>query len=210
MRVQDVMTSEVVSVAPEATLKEVAGLLASRRISGVPVVDAAARVVGVVSEADILRKEAGGLDARTAGEAMSTPAIVIGRTRDVAEAARLMTERAVNRLPVVDDEENLLGIVTRADLVRAFVRSDDEIARELREDVFLATLWIDPATVEIRVENGEATLSGEVPTKADAQLLEHFAARVPGVVSVRGDLRWRVDEPRLPRTDPRVPATPMR
>jgi IMP dehydrogenase/GMP reductase len=118
-----------------------------------------------VSEADIVRREAGDdrrrgalgwlplerapakLEARTAGEAMSSPPIVIQPQRDVAEAARLMTERVVNRLPVVEADEKLVGIVTRADLVRVFVRSDDEVARELREDVVVDTLWIDPASV---------------------------------------------------------------
>lgn len=226
MKVRQVMTEDVVSVSPEATLKEVAELLARHRISGIPVLDGDGRVLGVVSEADIVRRETGDdrergllgwllserppakLEARTAGEAMSSPPIVIQPQRDVAEAARLMTERAVNRLPVVEADEKLVGIVSRADLVRVFVRSDDEIARELREDVVVDTLWIDPASVEITVENGDVTLAGEVATKADAQLLEHFASRVPGVVSVRAELRWRVDEPRLPRSDPRVPTPP--
>ena len=226
MKVRDVMTEGVVSVSPDATLKEVAELLSGHRISGLPVVDGERRVVGVVSEADIVRREAGDdrtrgvlgwlllerpparLDARTAGEAMTSPPIVIRPDRDVADAARLMTEQVVNRLPVVDADQRIVGIVTRADLVRVFVRSDEEIARELRDDVLVDTLWIDPASVEITVENGDVALTGEVATKADVRLLAHFASRVPGVVSVRSELRWRVDEPRLPQSDPRVPAPP--
>ncbi len=228
MRIGEVMTKDVVAFGPAATLKEVAGLLARERISGVPVIDAERHVLGVVSEADIVAREAGseppdGLfarlltrrraaagAARTAGEAMSAPPLTIAPERNVAEAARLMTERRVNRLPVADRAGKLVGIVTRADLVRAFTRSDAEIEHELRDEVMLDTLWIDPATVEITVHEGEVTLAGELDTKAEARLLESFAARVPGVVSIRSRLRWRRDEPRLPRSQPYVPIPPRR
>src|SRR5580765_3776523 len=150
MRVQDVMTKTVHTVTPETPLKRVAAVLAALGISGLPVLDADGAVVGIVSEADILYKErleppARGrlrtllgpaqadaekakLEARTAGEAMTSPALTIGPRRPVAEAAGRMLDEHVNRLPVVDDAGRLLGIVTRADLVRAFVRTDDEIA----------------------------------------------------------------------------------
>lgn len=228
MNVSEVMTKEVVAAEPGTTLKEVAELLSRHRISELPVVDGTRRVLGVVSEADILRTEAeedrrhglvgrllakdrpAKLGARTAGEAMTSPPITLRPERDVAEAARLMIERDVNRLPVVDAEERLVGIVARADLVRAFARPDAEIEHELREDVLLDTLWIDPATVEISVQGGEVTLEGEVDTKADARLLETFAARVPGVLSVRSKLRWRRTRPRLPRSQPYVPIPPRR
>jgi CBS domain-containing protein len=121
-----------------------------------------------------------------------------------------MAEQGVNRLPVVDAHGALAGIVTRADVVRAFVRSDAELERELREEVAVGTLWIDPADVWITVDEGQVRLAGEVDTKADAELFEYFASRVPGVVSVRSTLRWRIDKPRLPRSDPRVPAAPRR
>lgn len=228
MKVSELMTKDVVTVERQSTLKEVAELLAGRRISGVPVVDRPRRVVGVVSEADIAEKEAAvdrprgvvdwllargtspRLEARTAGEAMSSPPITLRPDRDVAEAARLMIEQGVNRLPIVDAEGTLVGIVTRADLVRAFIRSDAEIEHELLEDVVLGNLGIDPDTVETSVNEGEVTLTGEVDTKADAGLLETFAARVPGVVSVRSELRWRREKPRLPRSQPYVPIPPRR
>lgn len=226
MKIADLMTREVVSVAPETSLKEIAELLVERRISGVPVVDAGARVLGVVSEADIVRQEAGrvrarGLlarlfsrrgasEARTAREAMTSPPVTIASEQQVAQAARLIGDRQVNRLPVVDEAGTLVGIVTRADLVRAFVRSDEEIARELRDDVVLRSLWIDPAAVQITVSDGDVVLAGTVDSKTDARLLEQFAACVPGVVSVRSRLRWRIDEVRLPAPDPRVPQPPSR
>jgi CBS domain-containing protein len=217
IKVRDVLSADVIVVAPEAPLKEVAELLFQHRISGVPVTDRDGKVLGVVSEADFVRKEASSdagrkraregpvLEARTAGEAMTSPAITVGPECDVYEAARLMTDRRVNRLPVTDAEGKLVGIVTRADLVRAFVRSDDEIERELREEVVLRTLWIDPEDVWISVDAGEVRLAGKLGTKADAELLEYFASRVPGVVSVHSTLRWQIDEPRLQRSDPRIP-----
>lgn len=225
MKISEVMTRDVRAVSPETPLKEVATLLSEKRISGVPVVDGDERVVGIVAESDIVRQEQGAerergllarvvegppirLEARTAAEAMNAPAVTIGPDAEVAEAARLMTEHGVNRLPVVDEDGRIAGIVTRADLVRAFARPDDEIERELREEVLLRTLWIDPARVQVSVRDGEVTLEGEVEQKADAELLEYFASRVPGVVAVRPNLRWLIEEPRLPQSDPRVPAPP--
>jgi len=222
MKVEEVMTREVATVGPPEPLRAVAGMLARMNISGVPVVEGG-RVVGVVSEADIVEKEAFALRpsrlqrmlgqdrisakkaARTAQEAMTSPAVTVSPRLDVARAARLMIERGINRLPVVDAAGALVGIVTRADLVLAFVRPDEEIARELREDVAARTLWLDPGDLEIEVEDGEVTLAGEVGMKADARLLKRFAERVPGVVSVRSELRWRIDDAELPRSDPRVP-----
>lgn len=228
MKVQDVMTREVTTVAPEASLKEVAETLVASRISGLPVVDDSRAVLGVISEADIVGKEAGAppersllgrllhpsdhskLDARTTSEAMTSPAVTILQDREVAEAARTMMEQSVNRLPVVDGSGRLVGIVTRADLVRAFVRSDAEIETELREGVVTQKLWIDPTDLHITVENGEVALRGKVDSKADAELLEYFATRVPGVVAVHSTLRWTMDDPRPPSTDPHVPAPPAR
>jgi CBS domain-containing protein len=218
MKVEDVMTREVKTVAPETPLREVARILAEHRISGVPVVEKG-KVVGVVSEADILVKEQGErrrrggllgllldngrsletkLEARTAGEAMTAPAITIGPKRPLAEAAAKMVEEKVNRLPVVDEEGNLLGIVTRADLVRAFVRPDEEIAREIREDIVFRTLWIPPEQVEVKVDKGLVTLRGHVETKADAELLPSFVQRVAGVVAVDAELTWEDEGGRRP------------
>jgi CBS domain-containing protein len=210
MKIEEIMTSEVATVRSETSLKEAAEILARRGISGLPVVDADRRVVGVLSEGDILFKETGGhdrsllerwlapptswdekLEARSVGEAMSAPAVTIGPKRRVNEAANLMIDEGVNRLPVVDDEGKLVGIVSRADLVRAFVRSDEEILREIREDVLRRILWIEPDLLEVVVEKGEVRLGGHVETKGDAELIPEFAQRVPGVVSVESKIRWR-------------------
>ncbi len=212
MRVKDLMTTNVLTVRPSTPLKDAAALLAERRISGLPVVDDESRVLGVLSEGDILYKETGTKDkpglidrllsvppvglelklaAKTVGEAMSAPALTIGPRRPVTEAASVMIDEGVNRLPVIDDEERLIGIITRADLVRAFVRSDAEIQAEILEDVFRRTLWLEPDTLQIEVRGGEVRLSGEVETRTDAELIPTFVQRVPGVVSVLSKLRWR-------------------
>lgn len=195
------MTQDVITVAPGTSLKVVAAMLVEARISGVPVCDGEGRVLGVVSEADIIWKtqgyhaersrflrwivdKTGGdfvrLDARNAGDAMTAPALTVGPDADVTSAARLMVERRVNRLPVVENGR-LVGIVTRADLVRAFTRADAEIAAEIRERVLLETMWLDPSAVEVTVEAGDVTLTGEFE---EPELVESFVRRIPGVVSV--------------------------
>jgi CBS domain-containing protein len=212
MRITDIMTSDVVTVRPEASLKEVAGVLAEHRISGVPVVAEGGDVVGVVSEGDILFKERGpserggrlawvfdrfGIEgqskheAHTASEAMTSPAKTIAPWRDVSVAAAQMLEAGVNRLPVVDSSSRLVGIVTRADLVRAFARSDAEIEREIREDVLLRMFsFSDRSAVTVAVEEGKVTLGGSVHARTDAVLVPAAVARVPGVVEVESSVGW--------------------
>lgn len=217
MRVRDLMTERVLSIGPEAPIKDVARILVEHRISGLPVCDVEGRVLGVVSEGDILYKEhdpkeghrggplswivegsptdAGELKATalTAAKAMTTPAITVAPYESVAEAARLMCERGVNRLPVVKDEK-LIGIVTRADLVRAFIRSDEEIAKEIEDEVLGRTLWIDAGKVEVEVTHGSVQLDGRLHTRSDAELLERLVARVPGVVGVESSVGWQIDD----------------
>jgi CBS domain-containing protein len=224
MKVSDAMTKDVITVSPETSLKDAAAVLAERGISGLPVVEGE-NVVGMISEADIVARATGvrespsllgalfagrkgheDVEATSVADAMSSPAVTIGPEQQVAEAARVMVEKRVNRLPVVE-EGRLAGIVTRADLVRAFVRPDEELEREIREDAE-RTLWIDPEGLDITVENGVVTLAGEIELRSDAELLEKHVAAVPGVVAVRAELRWRLDKPRVPTGDPHVPHPP--
>ncbi|MDF2734524.1 MAG: hypothetical protein K0S97_1147 [Chloroflexota bacterium] len=217
LKVRDVMARQVVTVDPETALKDVAGLLVDRRISGVPVLDAGGAVVGVVSETDLLIKEQGAesirhrrmarffgdssesrrqlakLTAVTAGEAMTAPAVTIGSYRRVAEAAALMVARKVNRLPVVDDGR-LVGIVTRADLVRVFVRSDAELAQTIRDEVLLHILWLDPALFRVAVSDGVATITGRVQRRSTAEMIAPTVSMVPGIVDVRAEVTWAVDD----------------
>lgn len=214
MKIKDVMTKDVLTVPTGKTLKETAQLLAEKGISGLPVVDDDGVVVGVISEADILFKERGPerrhggafawlfypdtlenetkLDARTAGEAMSSPPVTIGPDRPLGEAAARMLDERVNRLPVVGEDGELIGIVTRADLVRAFTRPDTEIESEIRKELVGRTFWLEPENLEIKVQKGEVTVAGEVETKSDAKLLPELIERVPGVVSVDAHLTWKV------------------
>jgi CBS domain-containing protein len=213
MHVQELMTRKVVTVEPATSLKQVARLLSEHRISGMPVCEGG-HVLGVVSEADILWHEQGfapersrffawlversggdetRLAARTAGEAMTSPAVTVGPRTPTAAAARLMVERRVKRLPVVEDGL-LVGVVSRGDLVRAFHRSDAEITGEIRDDLLLRVLWIDPNEIDVRVQEGEVTLSGTVETRTAAEVVDAYVRRVPGVVDVLSNLAWRVDD----------------
>jgi CBS domain-containing protein len=202
------MTQDVATVAPDTDLRAVAALLVQKRISGVPVVDGG-QVLGVVSERDILFKErpTDGLsrsvlgwlmdegdlmlkiDARTARAAMTAPAVVIGPARSVADAAALMLDESVSRLPVVD-KGMLVGIVTRHDLVRAFARTDEEIWLEIESDPLVRAYWHRPGSSDITVSGGEVTLRGKVASKQEAHLIEAFVDRVPGVVGVTSRLHW--------------------
>lgn len=215
--VRDVMTRPVISVTPDTPLKDVARLLVEHGISGVPVVGPKREVLGVVSEADFLVKERGAdairhrplaaiigesreairqlakVEAATAGEAMSSPAVTVASGATIAEAAAAMVERAVNRLPVTEDGV-LVGIVTRADLVRAYVRSDEQLAETIRDDVLRRTLWLDPAGFEIAVEDGVARIRGTVDRRSTADMIERVAAMVPGVVRVQSEVTWEVED----------------
>ena len=105
-----------------------------------------------------------------------------------------MSEHGINRLPVLRRDE-LVGIVTRTDLVRAFVRSDEDIRREIREEVLCETLWLEvPEAVVVQVERGAVRLSGRMETRSEALLLERLVGRVPGVVSVQPNLSWTIDD----------------
>lgn len=214
MKVRDVMTTPVLTTTPETSLKQAALTLARDGVSGLPVVDASGAVVGVFSEADVIAKEGekprqGGamrwlfdvgdpwredrFAARTVGDAMTAPAKTIAPDRPVAEAATRMIEEGVNRLPVVEDDR-LVGIVSRADLVRAFVRSDEEIRQEIETEVVRKALWLDPSDLRVTVADGYVTLEGLVSSTADTELLPTFTRRVPGVVAVEAKLAARVED----------------
>lgn len=217
LTVRDVMTRSVFTVRRETPLKDVARLLVDNGVSGVPVVDDEGTVLGVVSEADFLVKEQGAqavrhrrlarllgeselaqaqLDkvvARTAGEAMTAPAITISPNRPIHEAAQRMTDARVNRLPVIE-EDQLIGIVTRADLVRAYLRTDEELTRTIRDDVLLKALWLDPASFSVDVRNGEATIKGSVERRSTAEIVAETIALVPGIVSTHVAVNWSFDD----------------
>jgi CBS domain-containing protein len=210
-RVDEIMTTPVVTVSPKTSLKEVAALLVERRISAVPVL-ADGDIVGIVPEGDIVGEESvvtessvlarllGGdrsddsplPGARTAAEAMAAPAITIEWSDSAETAATLMTQHHVNRLPVVRDGK-LVGIVSRSDLVRAYARSDDEIEREITERVLPEWYLLQPEAVSVDVHKGEVSLHGTVETRMDLDELPRRIRQVPGVVSVTDSLALRSD-----------------
>lgn len=217
MNVRDVMTVDVISVRPETPLKEVARTLSEHGISGVPVVDEAGGVQGVVSEADFLIKEQkqsprrhsllfswlvdrtesqrveGKLHATTAGEAMTRPPITIGPDRPLREAAAVMTRSDVNRLPVVS-EGKLVGIVTRADLVGTFLVPDETLGQRIADEVLRETMWMERDEVAVTVSDGVARLTGTVDRRSTATILGRLVSQVDGVVGVSSELSWELDD----------------
>jgi CBS domain-containing protein len=235
MNVRDVMTRSVVAVRTETPLKEVARLLVRHGISGLPVVGPDGAILGVVSEADFLIKEQGQpplrhrwlrallgeadatreqiakVEATTAGAAMTRPAITIEADRPVHEAAELMVTEAVNRLPVTS-KGHLVGIVTRADIVRAFLRTDEELVQAISEDAIRRTMWLDPADFAIDVREGVARVAGRVERRSDAAVLERVIAMIPGIVGVECRISWQLDDRDIqaPERDFISPFTPSR
>jgi CBS-domain-containing membrane protein len=212
------MVSSVMTVRPVVAIettgfKEIAGLLAEYRVSALPVVDEVGRLLGVVSEADLLLKEtfpladhwhllesvrerrehakAGALLAR---DLMTSPAVTIGPSGLITEAARLMHDKKVKRLPVVDEDGRVIGIVTRGDLLRVFLRPDSEIWEDVVEGLIVRTLWMDPKRTTVRVANGVVELSGEVDRKSDIRVLCSMIGGLDGVVGVAEKLRYRYDD----------------
>lgn len=214
--VRSVMSTDVVTVGPDTDFKDIVRTLHSRQVSAVPVVDAQGRVLGVVSEADLLRKEAyaggeegapqaahGVFTARRAKakargvracDVMSSPAITIRSDRTVVDAARLMERRDVKRLPVVDGDGFLEGIVSRCDLLRVFLRTDADIRAEIADEVLTRALWINPATVAISVDAGCVHLAGTLEQKSLVPLVVRLCRAVDGVVNVTHALRFDHDD----------------
>ncbi|MFI7296566.1 CBS domain-containing protein [Streptomyces sp. NPDC050121] len=192
--VGEVMTHEVVQAHRETPFKDVVRLLDRHRISGLPVVDADDKVVGVISGTDLIRHQAAGAPDRrpvTARELMSTPAVTVHPEQRIADAARVMERHGVERLPVVDEEDRLIGIATRRDLLRVFLRTDDEIRREVRDDVLPHALGRPAREVDVSVRDGMVTLHGPLENGGDLALAIRLTYRVDGVVGVvnRLDLR---------------------
>ncbi|MFH7597902.1 CBS domain-containing protein [Streptomyces racemochromogenes] len=203
LKVADLMTDEVVSAAPGTAFKDVAKLLAQYDISGVPVLDDEDRVAGVVSQTDVLAHAGPGSDAppgdgtparpTTAGEVMSAPAVTVSADTTAADAARLMTRRGVERLPVVDEEDRLVGIITRRDLLRMFLRPDSEIRRRVQE-VLRDVAGVPAGDVEVHVVDGIVTLEGLVPRRSQLPALLGLVERLDGVVAVASRVTARTED----------------
>ena len=209
--VKDVMTTRVVSVTKDASFRAMAAALHEYRISAFPVLDDEGKVIGVVSEADMLAKQAlesepegmpgmiAGLLRRkehekargtTAGDLMTSPAITVTPDDTLERAARLMYTRKVKRLPVVDENGHLVGIIGRADLLIMFDRSDEDIRREILDQVIRHDLHTDPAVFTVEVKEGIVTLEGVAETEEFGHEIVQQVRHVQGVVAVRDRLTY--------------------
>ncbi|MEU3744159.1 MULTISPECIES: CBS domain-containing protein [Streptomyces] len=191
--VADLMTPTAVSVVPDTTFKEIARLLDEFDITAVCVVDDANRPLGVVSEADLVRRRAAGTGPGTAGALMSSPAVVARPEWSVVRAARVMERAGVKRLPVVDDGR-LVGVLSRSDLVQLFLRRDRAIQEEIVEDVVTHTLGLSPSALSVEVEDGRVTLSGTVRRRSLVPVLLRLCNSVDGVVGVVDRLGYEDDD----------------
>ncbi|MFJ9898295.1 CBS domain-containing protein [Streptomyces sp. NPDC091280] len=227
-KVGSVMTTEVVHAVYGTPFKEVARLLGEHRISGLPVVDEDEKVIGVVSETDLMIRQADTPDpyesrkrvrlaaltrrgraravkagARTAGRLMTAPPVVVHAEDTIVEAARAMTQHRIERLPVLDEEDRLVGIVTRRDLLTVFLRPDAEIRTVVEQDVLQRALWVPAHTVEVSVVDGVVTLVGQMERRSETEIAVSMTEQIDGVVAVVDNLTFRLDDS---HTRPEPPA----
>ncbi|MFJ4007432.1 CBS domain-containing protein [Streptomyces sp. NPDC090023] len=213
--IDDLMTRNVVRARRDTPFKELVRLLTENDVTAIPVVDELEHPVGVVSEADLLRKSADQADpsglvpvphleawerAKAEGaraeELMSAPAVCARPEWSVVEAARLMETQDVKRLPVVDEADRLVGIVSRGDLLRIFLRRDEAIREEITRDVLRDTLGLARTDVTVDVRGGSVVLGGTVEHRGLVPVVEQLCRGVDGVVSVTGDIAYRQDDTR--------------
>jgi CBS-domain-containing membrane protein len=214
--VKDVMSTHVIAVRQGAPYKEMAAMLHEQRVSAFPVIDEDSKVIGVVSEADLLTKEAlegtvprtlqsltrqsvrTRVNAVTAADLMTKPAVTIGSGESVTHAARLMFDRRVKRLPVTSDDGTLIGIVTRSDVLSVYSRSDTDIQRQVTQDLILGTFLCDSDRFTVTVRNGIVTIKGTPETSQVGLDIISAIRHMEGVVFVRDRLSYPQDSPYRP------------
>ena len=202
-RAKDVMTTHVVAVRSDASYREMANALRTNRVSGLPVVDVEGTVVGVVSQIDLLTK--GSMDTRrgwlprrkhvataelTAADLMTRPAVTTSPDELVPSVARLMSARRLRRVPVIDSQGRLVGIVCRSDVLSVFSRPDEDIRREITQDVIMDGFFTDPARLTVTVQDGIVTLAGEPGGVVLGRGIADQVRHVEGVVAVRDRFRY--------------------
>lgn len=206
--VRDVMTTRVVAVREDADFKEIVTALRRYRVSACPVIDDANRLIGLVSEADLLFKqtdpdlptgkvrlawrlgEVSKATAVTADQLMTAPAIAIHPGAPVAEAARLMQDNQIKRLPVVDMDGRLVGILTRSDVLSVFERPDADIWDEIAKRILDEEFGLDPDSFDLTVRSGIVTIGGLVGRRETALNVLARVRHTEGVVSVRDRLNY--------------------
>nr|WP_042178597.1 CBS domain-containing protein [Kibdelosporangium sp. MJ126-NF4]CEL13282.1 CBS domain protein [Kibdelosporangium sp. MJ126-NF4]CTQ98973.1 CBS domain protein [Kibdelosporangium sp. MJ126-NF4] len=226
LKVQDVMTRNVTTVREGTPYKEIAAKLVNSGISGLPVLSPTGVVVGVVSEGDLLFNEGSAgkhehwhdalhpamarkAEATVARDLMSKPAVTTAPNTPVRKAATLLARHGYKRLPVVDSVGRLLGIVSRRDVLSAFLRPDPDIAGEVEHEVLLRTMSINPAQVDVAVTDGVVRLSGRLERKSMVTVIESLTHAVDGVVDVVNELTYESDDEGLRLVDP-VDGTQLR
>jgi len=215
--VKDVMSTHVIAARPSAPYKELAAMLRNQRVSAFPVIDDDNKVIGVVSESDLLAKEAlegtvpmtlqsmtrqrvqSQVNGVIAADLMTKPVVTIGPDEPVTHAARLMYNQRVKRLPVVSDDGTLIGIVTRSDVLSVYGRPDADIQREVNQDLIQGTYRSDPGRFTVTVKDGIVTIEGTPETTAVGHDIIGTARHVEGVVAVRDRLSYPSDVPDGPQ-----------
>ncbi|HYN94330.1 MAG TPA: CBS domain-containing protein [Pilimelia sp.] len=216
-QVGDVMTADVVSVAEKTPYRRIVDLMMQRRVSAVPVIDDFRRVVGVVSEADLLHKVELASESLTprvfesrrhrwarskargavGADLMSAPVLTVLPTTPVAAAARLMDGEQVKRLPVTDDLGRLVGIVTRGDLLKMYLRPDADIRRDVVDEVLRRVLAVEDGMVVVQVREGVVTLTGTLDRWSATDIAVRLSRQVAGVVQVVDRLAFDFDDSNL-------------
>jgi CBS domain-containing protein len=211
--IKDIMSTRVVTVRGDTPFKEMAAMLGRTRVSAFPVTDEAGKIIGIVSEADMLIKEADqaghpglftGLRRSreheraagvTAADVMTRAPVTIGPDESVERAAFLMYDHGVKRLPVVDGAGHLAGIVSRADVLSVFDRPDEDIRRDIIQELLLRSFLVDPQHLGITVDNGVVTLSGRVESDHLGRQIAEAVQHVDGVVAVHDQLAYSAQRP---------------
>jgi CBS domain-containing protein len=209
--VKDVMSTRVIAVRQGAAYKDMAAMLHEQRVSAFPVIDSDNKVIGIVSETDLLTKEAlegtvprtlqslthqrvrSQVNAVTASDLMTRPAVTVGPDEPVTHAARLMFNQRVKRLPVVSGDGTLIGIVTRSDVLSVYGRPDAQIQHQITQDLILGTFLCDPARFTVTVKDGIVTIAGEPETKVVGLDIIDAVRHAEGVVAVRDRLSYPSD-----------------
>jgi CBS domain-containing protein len=219
--VKDVMTTEVVTVREDTPFKEIVTVLLRTGVDAVPVLDSTGQVRGVVSESDLLAKEAdptafeelhplerhsrrlvrrktGG---SVAADLMTAPPAVTYERTTVSDAARELRLHRVQQLPVVNElSGHLVGIVSRSDLLRVYTRPDEEIRRDVLEEVIAEESAMDPTRFQVTVTDGNVVIGGQIERRSLIPLLLHALRRIEGVVSVESALTYEFDDTMLSRS----------
>lgn len=212
MKLRELMTSDLKTVGPDAPLKEAARRMIEFGVSGLPVTTDSGALIGVITEADFVKMEADRSPSkrrrlltwftngtkiheseRRVRDAMTDDVIALGPDADHVEAARVMTKAGIKRIPITGDSGELLGLLTRSDILRVFVRADAEIIDEIRNAVMKDVLWIDSRRIRVICQEGNVLLSGQTANRSDAELLVTLTRRIDGVISAQNRLTWEID-----------------